>query len=383
MKKKIGNYMVILVLLAAACAPSDLEQKKAELKKHKKKVVELNAKIDQLENEIASLDPSFAKANREATLITTHKVTKGTFKHYIEVSGSVESRRNISVSSETMGSAENIYITEGDQVRKGQILIKLDDEVLKNTIKELETSLELAQTVYKRQKNLWDKNIGTEIQYLEAKNQVESLESRLATTRSQLDKTTLRAPFNGSVDKVFIKEGEMAQPGVPLARIVSLQDMYIEADLSETYIGMFEKGQPVEINFPTQGASFSSNISAVGRVIDKNNRTFSVEVALPPIDFMIKPNMVAILKMQDFMAEDAVIVPTNLIQMDKQGEYIYVVQNSDSLNIAKKIKISRGKTYKNLTMVESGLSGNEVLVDKGFREVADGHVVKEVQENTI
>ncbi|MGK7394855.1 MAG: efflux RND transporter periplasmic adaptor subunit [Candidatus Cyclobacteriaceae bacterium M3_2C_046] len=375
------RYLLVGVLISTvSCGPNELDQKKAQLKKYKNEVLDLNNKIKDLEQEIAALDPQFAKANREATLITTTPVKVSEFEHFIEVSGSVESNKNVSLSSETGGSVEQITVEEGDQVRRGQVLVRLDDEVLRNTIKELETSLELAETVYEKRARLWEKKIGTEIQYLESKNAVESLKSKLATTRSQLDKSTIRAPFTGSIDKVFIKEGEMTQPGLPLLRIVSLEDMYIEADVSEAYIGQFDKGDMVVISFPSIDATYTSEITSVGRVLDRNNRTFSVEVALPnQKDFMIKPNMIAIMKLKDFEAEQAVIVPTNLIQIDNRGDYVYVVDKSDSIPTARKVKIERGVTYKDQTVVLSGLSGQEVLVDEGFREVAEGHIVQEVE----
>lgn len=379
--KKVIKITILLLSIAvffSACEQDELVKKKNKLKEYKSEVLALNTKISNLEQEIAALDPDFAKANRQATLVTTTPVEKGTFEHYVEVSGSVESRKNVTLSAETLGNIERIYVTEGQNVRRGQLLLKLDDEILRNNIREVETSLELAQSVFEKRKNLWDKNIGTEIQYLEAKNQKESLESKLATLRAQLKQANVTAPFSGSIDKVWVREGEIAQPGYQMIRMVSLEDMYINAEVSESYVGQFEAGQPVMVTFPSFDEQFESRISAVSKVIDENNRSFSVEITLPKADYLIKPNMIAVVKLKDYSANNAVIVPTNLIQMDKYGDYIYVMEKSDTLNIAKKIKVNKGKTYKNKTLIEDGLNGDELLIDDGFREVTDGNLVKEV-----
>ncbi len=384
MKKVIKYTTIILCLavIAGACQQDELAKKKEQLKEYKSEVLELNTQIESLEKEIASLDPEFAKANRQATLVTTLPIEKDKFQHFVEASGSVESRKNITLSAETMGNIKNIYVKEGQDVRRGQLLLKLDDEILRNNINEVETNLELATSVFQKRKNLWEKNIGTEVQYLEAKNAKESLQNKLATLRSQLKQANVTAPFSGSIDKVFVREGEMAQPGSPMIRMISLSNMYIDVDLSEAFVGKFKAGQPAIVTFPSLNKEFESKISAVSKVIDVNNRTFSIEIELPQTDYMVKPNMISVVKLKDFEKDNAVIVPTNLIQMDKQGDYIYVLQNSDTLNIAKKIKIEKGKTYKNKTLVEEGLSGDELLIDEGFREVTDGTVVQEV-ESTI
>lgn len=379
MKNGISIFLLIGAVIASSCAPSDLEQKKADLKEYKSQVLELNQKIAELEEEISLMDTSFAKANRDATLVTTITATKGDFEHYIEVSGTVESRQNVEMSAENSGTVEKIYVKEGFPVKRGDILVRVNDDVLRNTISELETSLELAKTVYNRQSNLWENNIGTEIQYLEAKNKVESLERQLETAKSQLRKANVVAPFNGTVDKVFIKEGEMAQPGIPLVRLVSFQDMYIEAELSEAHIGKFRRNDLALVDIPVLDTTLITKVSAVGRVIDKDNRTFVVEMALPDTDLVIKPNQIAVVRLKDFESDNAVVVPTNLIQLDKRGSYVYVVDQADSVPVAKKVPVTTGMTYKNRTMILSGLQGDEKLVDEGFREVAEGHVVREVE----
>jgi membrane fusion protein, multidrug efflux system len=383
MKKGLSFVLIIGTALMAACVPSELEQKKADLKKYKQEVSNLNKKIRDLEQEIAAMDPEFARVTRQATLITSMPVQKGRFEHFLEVSGTISSRKNVTISAETAGKVLNQHVREGDFVQQGQMLIRLDDEIIRSNVRELETQLSLARTVYERWANLWKQNIGSEIQYLEAKNTVEALESRLAAVKSQLGHANIRAPFSGSIDRVFVRVGETAQPGLPLLRLVSMEDMYIEADFSEAFIGRFNQGSEVEVMLPSQDTTLASRITAVGNVVNRDNRTFSVEVTIPKTNFLIKPNQIAVVRIKDFEADDAVIIPTNLIQMDNVGDYVYVVDKSDSLAVARKAPIKRGITFKGRTMVSAGLNGNEILINQGFRQVADGHIVREVEPTTL
>lgn len=365
------------VFILQACdseQAGDLEEKKAQLQTYKQEARNLQDKIKDLEEEIASEDPDFLNTGRNATLVTTLEVENETFEHFVEVRGSVTSRRNVTISAQTPAMVQNVPVEEGQEVSKGKLLLRQDAETLVRNIEELKTSLELAETRFRRQSNLWDQNIGTEFQYLEAKNAKESLERKLASLNAQLSNYYVRAPFNGTVDEIFIKEGEMAQPGVPLMRLVSLKNMYIEADVSETYLGEFEKGDSVTVYFPSLDKNMSSVISSVGQVINENNRTFKVEVRLPDDNMLLRPNLMAVVKLQDFIEEDALIVPTNLILNDQKGDFVYVVAPSPEGNgyVAQKQHIQRGKTYKDKTMVKSGLQGDEQLIDQGFREVAEG-----------
>lgn len=379
MRKAQILFLFIGLIWTVACAPTELEQKKAQLKKYKSQALELNGQIAQLEKEIATLDPSFAKANREATLVTTTSVEKRKFEHFVEVNGSIESRRNATLSAETGGRIIRNYVREGDWVKKGALLFSLDDDVQNNSIKELETQLELARTVYEKRANLWEQNIGSEIQYLEAKNNVEALERSLETAKSQLGKAHIAAPFTGTVDKIFLKEGEMAQPGVPAIRLVSMEDMYVEVELSEAFIGRIKKGEPAQIIFPNIDSVFMSTVSAVSNVVNRDNRTFTIDIKVPRVDFIIKPNQIALVKIKDFEKENAVVVPTNLIQMDSKGDYVYVIDTKDSVQVARKASVERGVTYNNKTMITAGLQGGEELIADGFREVGDGRQVRKVE----
>lgn len=379
------SFSVICIVFLAACGgnDSDLAEKKAQLKEYKKELKNLQDQISALEDEIANEDPAFANQVRKATLVTTLPVAKKTFEHFIEVRGSVTSRRNITISAEAPAMISSLRVNEGESVKKGQILLTQNGETIRRNIQELQTSLELAETRYTRQKNLWDQNIGTEFQYLESKNAVESLESRIASLQSQLSNYIIKAPFSGTIDEVFVKEGEMAQPGVPLVRLVSLTDMYIEADVSEAFLGEFERGDSVIVSFPSINKTIQSAISSVGQVINENNRTFKIEVRLPNDVSLLRPNLLAVLRVKDYSKPNALVIPTNLILEDTKGDYVYVAKEAEdgSGKIAAKQHIERGQTYKNETVVSDGLEGNESLIDKGFREVAEGVQIDVVEED--
>lgn len=371
MKTYSSIMFVLLVALTLSCGKKDeLALKKDELAGLKKDASELRLKIEALEKEISLLDPEFGMANRKAVLISTTQPIVGKFENYVEVAGSVLSKKNVSISGEVPGRVVEVIAIEGMQVAKGQVMAKIDSESILRNIDEVQKQLELATIVFEKQERLWKQQIGTELQYLEAKNRKESLDKNMASLRTQESRTVVRAPFNGTVETVQVRLGELVQPGSPMFQFVGVSDLYVEADVSERYIGVISKGDSVEISFPSINESFRTKVSAVGSIINQNNRTFKVEVFLPNLP-NVKPNMVSVLKIKDYEVAEAVKVPNYLILQDNRGEYVFIVEN----NISKKRYIKRGRTYKDRSEIIEGLQGNEVLVDKGFREVGDNFSV--------
>ena len=370
--KSILNFATLLVLSLgiASCAGDGLEAKKAELEALKSQLSELTTQIKTLEAELIAADPEFAAAAKKPLLITTVSARKGEFTHFVEVTGSVLSKKNVNISSETLGRILDIPAIEGMRVSKGQVLAKVDSEAIQRSIEELENSLSLARTVYEKQERLWNQKIGTEIQYLEAKSRKEGLEKSLASLKTQLSKSTIRAPFNGTVETVRVRVGELVQPGSQLFQFVGESDLFIEADISESYIGALAKGDSVEINFPSINKTITTKVSATGSIINPNNRTFKVEVFLPSLP-EVKPNMISVLKIQDYSNKESVIVPSHLIMADTKGDYLFAVENG----LAKKKYVTRGYTSGDQTEIVGGLTGTEILVDKGFREVGDNFSV--------
>lgn len=379
MKKINSIKLLVLTLVLASCGAAevnDLDAKKAELEKLRAESIELNSKISALESEIAALDPS-ALENTKKILIASETIKKNRFVHKVEVRGSVASRNNVSISAETMGRIEKVLVTEGQYVKKGTLLVQLDADIVANNISEVKTNLELAQAVFNRQAKLWEQNIGTEIQYLQAKANKEALEGRLASLNAQLAQAYVRAPFNGTVDAMYAKVGEMAQPGLPIAQIVGDENMYIKADVSEVFINAFNRNDVVDVNFPVQEKDFTSKVVAVGRVINNQNRTFGLEVSLPKsAGFEYRPNQVTILSLVDYSVEDAITVPTSVILTDDAGQFVYKVGSKDGEAVSEKVRVTVGKSYDSRTEILSGLSEGVEIISNGYRDVTDGSIVE-------
>jgi RND family efflux transporter MFP subunit len=370
--KSLLTYASLLLLSigVASCTGNDLDAKKAELEGLKSQLSEITTQIKALEAELITADPAFAAAAKKSLLITTVAATKGDFTHFVEVTGSVLSKKNVNISAETGGRILDIPAIEGMRMSKGQVLAKIDSESIQRSIEELENNLSLARTVFEKQERLWNQKIGTEIQYLEAKSRKEGLEKSLASLRTQMAKAAVRAPFNGTVETVRVRVGELVQPGSQMFQFVGESDLFIEADISESYIGVLAKGDSVEITFPSIKKTITTKVSATGSIINPNNRTFKVEVFLPSLP-EVKPNMISVLKIQDYKNKESVIVPSHLILADTKGDYLFAVENG----VAKKKYVKRGYTSGDQTEIVEGLVGTEMLVDKGFREVGDNFSV--------
>lgn len=376
--QQIMNYktpLIALVILSACGKPAnDLDEKKKELESARNELISLREKIGTLEKEIIVLDPEFAR-NNNAILISTWQLEPKPFEHYVEVRGEVESRKNVSLSPTTGGKIEKVWVVEGQQVTAGQVLVSLESNILRNTVSELKTSLELANTVYEKQKKLWEQKIGSEIQYLQAKNNKESIEGKLATVNAQLDQMTIKAPFSGAIDRVDALVGEMAAPGMSLVRMVNPNDMYIKTDLSEGFIGKLKPNDKVEVYFPAFDKKVKSNILSIGQVINPENRTFRVETSFNS-EVPAKPNQVVVISVRDYVNPKVFTVPTKLIQRDNEGTFVFVTEQKDNLLVARKVYVKPGLSYNGVTEVLEGLKGDEKVVNEGYREVTEGAELK-------
>lgn len=368
MKRYYTFLMIALAGLIFSCSKDnlDLDQKKKTLQEYQNEAAELKAKIDELSTEIALLDPEFARNERKAVLVTTVKPRTGSFTHFVEVTGSVLSKKNVNISAEVAGRVQEVKAVEGMRVRRGQELAVIDAESVDRNIDELKGQLELASTIFEKQERLWNQQIGTEVQFLEAKNRKENLEKSLATLNIQKDRTVVRAPFDGTVESVMVRLGELVQTGSSMLNFVGESDLYIEGDVSEKYVGVLQQGDSVQVVFPSISKQLDTKVTAVGAVINPNNRTFKVEVFLPRMD-LVKPNMISVLRINDYQNKEAIVVPSYLILQDNQGDYVFVVDNET----AKKKYIKRGMTQREDTEILEGLDGSETLIDKGFREVGN------------
>jgi RND family efflux transporter MFP subunit len=274
---------------------------------------------------------------------------------------------------------KEILVEEGDVVKKGQLLARLNSSITENTIEEVKTQLELANILFEKQQQLWEKNIGSEVQYLRSKNNKEALESKLLTLEAQREMAYVRSPLNGIVDRINIEEGELAMPGLQLMQIINLNKLKILAEISEKYLPVINKGDFVELTFPTYpDIRLGVPVSRTGNVVNLGNRTFPVELRIDNIDGKLKPNILALITFLDFSQEEALVVPSIIVKSDIQGEYVYVARNIEGKKIAKKVYISTGRSYNDESLVVSGLEVGDQIIIEGYSLVTDGTEVKSI-----
>ena len=367
--------LAVLVLFLASCSNQETEQSiRDQITTYKKDVNLLNQKIAELEKKLGSMNSG--EINADKIPVDVMAVSYEPFNHFIQVSGTAEAVKEAYISPEVGGQIREIYVSEGDFVERGKLLAKLNTEINESSIADMQSSLDLATVVYEKQKRLWEKGIGSEIQYLNAKNNKESLEQKMVTLRAQLDMAMLKSPVSGVVDEIYRKKGELASPGFQLMRIVNLEEIYINADVSETYLSQVNEGETVQVEFPVYpDMKLEVPIYRKGNVINPNNRTFTVQLKLKNPDRLLKPNILSVIRINDFSADSAVVIPSVLIKQDITGSYLYTIQQSEGKWIAKKVYVTTGKSYLDKTMVITGLQAGQRIIVQGYNLVSDGSEV--------
>jgi len=374
-------YAIALVSLMMACSQeknrtagsSDVQGKREELTALKSEQTELTTKIKTLEAELAKLEPK-SKENERVKDVSVAPLSASTFKHFVELQGTIDAKNNVQVSPKSGGVVTSVFVKEGDQVRAGQAIAKVDDQLLRESMSELKTQLSLVNTIYEKQASLWKQQIGTEIQYLQAKNNKESLERRMSTLNAQLSQSTVTAPISGVVDQVMIKIGQSAAPGMPLVRIVNLSQLKVVAKVSDTYSGSVRKGDLVLIEFPDLKKTLNSRISFVATTVDPLSRTFTIEAPLPS-DNALKPNMLARIKINDETKANAIVINQNLIQSTENGQLVYVAVNEGGKKVAKARTVKTGQSYGGQIAVTQGLQAGDQLVTAGYQDLVDGQAI--------
>jgi len=366
-----NNKILVLLgmgLILTACGPRGEEAQLAQLEKERDALTE---KIERLKQGIAQKANPTVKREKLIN-VKISPVEKGLFQHFIQVQGTVESDNNILVAPQSSGIVKKIHVYAGSKVSRGQILAELDGSILESSIAELENGLKLAKTIFERQQRLWNKNIGSEIEFLQAKNNKESLEKRLVTLKEQYKLAKIFAPLSGTVDKVLIKEGEMVAAGMGAIRVVQLSNLKIKVDLSEIYISRIKKKDLVHVSIPVIGREFDLRVEAVSQVIDPENRTFQIEMKIPKTEAGIKPNMLSVLTINDYSNPEALTVPVNIVQETGTGKFIFVAEQKNGDWIARRRSVRTGKNYNDRVEVLSGLQEGEHVVTFGYQNLADG-----------
>lgn len=360
------------ISLAISCGPGDSS---ARLQRLESRRDALNRQIEQLKADMAASPKAPGRPTESPVPVRIETVVSAPFRHFINVQGVVESDANILVPPLSAGLVRKIHVRTGDRVSRGQILAELDAAVLESGIAEVEHGLSLAETIYERRARLWEKKIGSEIEYLQARNNKEGLEKKLATLREQLNLARITAPIDGVVDDVLIKEGEMAAAGHGAFRVVRTTRLKIKAALSENYVGRVRPGDPVVISIPVLGRNFEGRIDAVSQVIDARNRTFQIETPVPDREQDIKPNMLAVLTINDYTNPEALTVPRNIVQETGTEQFLFVAVESGGVRTAAKRPVRIGKTYDNRVEILEGLADGDKVVTFGFQLVSDGRPV--------
>ncbi len=382
MKKLALIAALVTSTLLLACGGSEPantpEAKEALLKEKRTQLLALNQEITQLEEELAKLDPSKAKAEKIVP-VTTQILNPADFEHYVEVQGKVESNKSIMVSPQTGGRLIQVTVQEGQRVNKGHVMARIDDAVIKRNIEEIQTQLDLATVLFEKQENLWKQEIGTEVQYLSAKSQKESLERRLETLKEQQALAIVRAPQTGTVDDVMNRVGETVAPGQPVFLLINNSDLSLSAELSEAYAPFVRRGDQVELSFPILDRTMKAKVKRVGEVINPVNRTFTVEVDLPRSrDY--KPNMFGMISINDRTLKDVITIPQSIIQKSDDGEFVYLAVEEGNW-VARRRIIETGLSYDGMIEVKSGLSPQDRLIMAGYKSLSDGQRVQLNDDN--
>lgn len=367
-------YSILIVPLIVGTITSCTNEPKGDLE-------QLIAKRDSLESELVAVETRISEIDTahvsEPALVSIDTVKQGTFEHFIEIQGIVEADKNVMITSEIPAIIKKIHVREGQEVKKGTLMVTLDDEMVNNQINELQTQLKLAEYVFEKQSNLRKENIGSQLDYEKAKNNKEYLESALKTARAQKGKAKIKAVYDGVVDEIFPRVGELTGPQMPLIRFISLGNASIKVDVPESYLNKIKVGDLVTVNFNDLGKSYSSRISNRGSYIEPLNRTFKISINLPVEDNILLPNLIGAVKIKDLVVENALLIDSDNILQDALGnDYVFIIEENEGKTIARKVFIEIGESYGNITYVKSGIKGSDKIVSQGARSIIDGEEVE-------
>ncbi len=371
---------IVLVSIMASCGGgNNIEAKKAELEKLKVAQAEIATQIATLEEEIAkSGDSTTVVDGKRLKLVALTEITPSIFTNAVDVQGRVEGDENVTIYPKQAGSIVRIYARAGSHVKAGQVIAEIENDAAKAQLNDLKTNLELAKQMFEKQKSLWEQKVGTEMQYLQAKTNKESLEAKLAQAQELLDMYQIKSPINGTVDEMPLKVGQLVSPAAPVGsgvRVVNLGALKIKADLSESYAGSVQNGNKTLIRFPDINKTTESHVAYAGKVIDPLTRTFSVEIALPASE-EYHPNMVAELHIINYKKENAIVVPINTVQHMEGKRYVFVGVKNGKSSLAQKREVKVGKMYNGKAEILEGLTQGDMLITTGYMDLSDNEAIK-------
>ena len=364
------STLFLAAVLMAGCGEVD---KKAQLEDLKKQLAEINSQIKKIENELAAKGE---KEEAKGKMVSTTLMAASTFQHYVEVQGSVDAEENVGVSAQAPGVVSAIYVSVGQMVTKGQRLAETNNKAIMQQIEALKKQLELATSAYEKQKTLWDKKIGSEMQYLQAKTQKETLEKQISSLREQGDVAVIESPINGVVDAVNAKVGQATAPGYPAFQVVNLSTLKVKGEVPEKYASQIKIGGDVVLYFPDLKKEVNAKVTYAAKVINALSRTFTVEVKLTADNAEFHPNMIAVLKIVDYKSEGTMVVPTDVVQQSESGSFVLVAIKEKGKNIVKKKVVEVGLSYNGNTEILKGLATGETVITRGYQNVNEGDEIQ-------
>lgn len=376
---KILTVVTGLSLLLAACggAKKDdtLAAKKTRLDSLKTVQGKIEKQISSLQAEIDKLDTA-AGVKEKAKLVTLTPMAPTSFTHFIDLQGNVEAVNISNISPRGQGGVvTQLFVRQGDHVRQGQMLLKLDDALQKQALAADQTQLTYAKDLYQRRKNLWDEKIGTEVDLVNAKNQVDQTEAKIKLDQQQLDFTNVYADIPGTVNTLSVKVGESFGPGSQALQIVNTDNLKVVVQVPEIYQTRVKVGTPVKIAFPgLNNKEVTGTVAISGQVINANNRAFQVEIHIPNSGD-IRANQVAIVKLEDYSAKDALTIPINTMQTDETGKYVMVGIEQNGKLVAHKKTITVGQSYSDRVQVTGGLEVADKLITDGYQGLYEGQPI--------
>lgn len=361
----------------------DLSQMRAKKKEIESNQKEISTQLESLVSAISVYDTV-----KRLPLVSTFTAQTTLFNHFVELQGNVSTKKNILIYPEVPGILLDIKVKEGQSVSKGDLLAVLSDGGISDQIAQLETQTKLMKTLYERQQKLWEQNIGSEVEYLQAETSYNSNINAIKQLKSQYAKTQIRAPFSGVIDDVFKEEGMVIAPGQgsELFRIINLDNMYIDTEVPENYIATVTKGKYVEVYFPILEKTVKATVKHASNYVNPSNRTFNVEIKVPNLQHDIKPNLTAKVKINDYKNESAILIPQSIISENANGQqYIYVVSNKKENGEAQVVKqfIETGKTQGDIIEVLTAFPNGLEIINEGARSVNEGQDVKILSNETL
>ncbi len=373
--KKTIVFISLFSLLAISCSEQKKEdQLKADLKSKMEKFEKLRKEITDLKVEIAKSDTTHTDFGKPVRISVLQQKQ---FQHSIDIQGRVDADESVTVSPTMPGLVKSVYVHAGDRVRAGQILAQIDADALTQQLGALKIQRDLLKDVYNRQKNLWDQKIGTEMQFLQSKTQYDAVEKQISAMEQQIGMASLKAPMDGIVDAVNMKVGEIGAAGISSIVVVNTSKLRVKGEVAEGYVSKVQNGNPVNLFFPDANKTIETKITYSGRIINKVNRTFNIEVVLSPNETDIVPNMIAVVKITDYTNDSAIVIPLSAIQQTTDGKtFVYVAaKNKDGKLIAAKRDVTYEKTYNGAAEINTGLVAGDQLITDGNADLNSGDFI--------